>query len=99
MQLRRRRCNEPIVDPFCGVGTVLAVANAFGLDAVGVERSTKRSAQARLLRLARSECENAIKADTQATVRNIPFGSERVAGTCIKCGRPSSVEAWFAKSY
>ncbi len=45
-----------------------------------------------------AECENAIKADTQATVRNIPFGAERVAGTCIKCGRPSSVEAWFAKS-
>ena len=47
-----------IVDPFCGVGTVLAVANAFGLDAVGVERSTKRAAQARLLRIARSECED-----------------------------------------
>ena len=40
-----------------------------------------------------------IKAETQATVRNIPFGSERVAGTCIKCGGTSSVEAWFAKSY
>ncbi|CAN5826930.1 proline--tRNA ligase [soil metagenome] len=46
-----------------------------------------------------AECETAIKADTQATVRNIPFGSERVAGTCIKCGAASSVEAWFAKSY
>ena len=46
-----------------------------------------------------AECENTIKADTQATVRNIPFGAERVPGTCIKCGRESSVEAWFAKSY
>ena len=45
------------------------------------------------------ECEAQIKAETQATVRNIPFGSERVSGTCIKCGGTSSVEAWFAKSY
>ena len=45
------------------------------------------------------ECEAQIKADTQATVRNIPFGSERIAGSCVKCGRESSVEAWFAKSY
>jgi prolyl-tRNA synthetase len=47
----------------------------------------------------RSECEAEIKAETQATVRNIPFGSERKPGACIKCGRESSVEAWFAKSY
>jgi hypothetical protein len=36
-----------IVDPFCGVGTVLAVANALGLDAIGVDRSTRRCEQAR----------------------------------------------------
>lgn len=35
-----------IVDPFCGVGTVPAVANALGLDAVGVELSRKRADQA-----------------------------------------------------
>src|SRR5687767_7929664 len=46
-----------------------------------------------------AECEAQIKAETQATVRNIPFGSERVSGTCVKCGAASSVEAWFAKSY
>ncbi len=34
---------ETIVDPFCGVGTVLAVANALGVSAVGVELSRKRS--------------------------------------------------------
>ena len=45
------------------------------------------------------ECEATIKAETQATLRNIPFGSENVAGTCIKCGKPSTVEAWFAKAY
>ncbi len=38
-----------IVDPFCGVGTVLAVANALGLDAIGVEKSRKRAEQSQAL--------------------------------------------------
>jgi prolyl-tRNA synthetase len=46
-----------------------------------------------------AECETQIKAETQATLRNIPFGSETVAGTCVRCGRPSTGEAWFAKAY
>jgi len=45
------------------------------------------------------ECEAQIKSETQATVRNIPFGSEQVPGSCIRCGREASLEAWFAKSY
>src|SRR4029450_10972390 len=45
------------------------------------------------------ECEAQIKAETQATVRNIPFGSESIVGTCVKCGRPSIGEPWFAKAY
>jgi len=40
-----------VVDPFCGVGSMLAAANAHGLDAIGVERSPKRAARARTLRL------------------------------------------------
>lgn len=40
-----------VVDPFCGVGSVLAVANARGLDAVGVELSRKRAERARTLQL------------------------------------------------
>ncbi len=43
-----------VVDPFCGHGTVLAVANALGLDAVGVELSRKRAQKARSLRVAAS---------------------------------------------
>lgn len=38
-----------VVDPFCGRGTVLAVANTMGLDAIGVELSTKRCRAARAL--------------------------------------------------
>lgn len=40
-----------VVDPFCGVGTVLAVANALGLDALGVEIVAKRARKARALRI------------------------------------------------
>jgi hypothetical protein len=41
-----------VVDPFCGKGTVLAVANSLGLDALGVELSGKRCRAARKLSLA-----------------------------------------------
>lgn len=40
-----------IVDPFCGQGSVLAVANGLGLDAVGVELGRKRAQRARTLTL------------------------------------------------
>lgn len=38
-----------VVDPFCGRGSVLAMANALGLDALGVEISAKRCRAARNL--------------------------------------------------
>jgi hypothetical protein len=50
--VRSTQCRV-VVDPFCGYGTVLAVANAHGLDAIGVERSAKRAERARRLVLAR----------------------------------------------
>jgi hypothetical protein len=40
-----------VVDPFCGQGSVLAVANGLGLDAVGVEVGRKRAQRARTLTL------------------------------------------------
>jgi hypothetical protein len=40
-----------IVDPFCGWGTVLAVANALGLDAVGVDIAPRMCSRARKLRI------------------------------------------------
>jgi prolyl-tRNA synthetase len=46
-----------------------------------------------------ADCEAQIKAETQATLRNLPFTGDRVTGTCVKCGRPSTGEAWFAKAY
>lgn len=38
-----------VVDPFCGRGTVLAVANAMGFDTIGVDLSAKRCRAARSL--------------------------------------------------
>jgi hypothetical protein len=38
-----------VVDPFCGMGSVLAAANAHGLEAIGVELSRRRAARARKL--------------------------------------------------
>ena len=40
-----------VVDPFCGYGTVLAVANGLGLDAVGVDLSSRMCRRARTLRI------------------------------------------------
>jgi hypothetical protein len=53
MELVRRYspATTTIVDPFCGEGMVLAIANALGFDAVGVERNRKRAEKARRLTL------------------------------------------------
>jgi len=40
-----------IVDPFCGWGTVLAVANGLGMEAVGVDLSARMCRRARVLDL------------------------------------------------
>ncbi len=44
-------------------------------------------------------CETEIKARTQATIRNIPFGSATPDGKCVRCDNPAVVSAWFAKAY
>jgi prolyl-tRNA synthetase len=47
-----------------------------------------------------AECEAQIKTETQATIRNLPFTSPKPeGGACVKCGRPATASAWFAKSY
>lgn len=48
--LRDHAHARTIVDPFCGVGTALAVANDLGLDAIGVEINPGRAEKARNLR-------------------------------------------------
>jgi prolyl-tRNA synthetase len=46
-----------------------------------------------------ADCEAQIKTETQATLRNIPLGSPRIEGQCVKCGQSAGVKAWFAKAY
>jgi hypothetical protein len=50
--LRTLPACRTVVDPFCGLGTMLAVANEYGFDAIGVEISPKRAERARTLRVA-----------------------------------------------
>jgi hypothetical protein len=47
--LRWTECRV-VVDLFCGMGTMLAVANAYGLDAIGVEMNRARAERAARLR-------------------------------------------------
>ena len=47
--IRRNTRHRCIVDPFCGQGSVLAVANAQGMDAVGVDTNKRRCRFARQL--------------------------------------------------
>lgn len=47
----RETSTRTIVNPFCGYGSVLAVANAAGMRAIGIERSPKRADRARRLRV------------------------------------------------
>ncbi len=46
-----------------------------------------------------AECEEKIKNDTKATIRNIPFDRQEEQGTCIICGKPSEGRVVFAKAY
>ncbi len=54
--LKTQTATKTVVDPFCGLGTALAVANVMGMDAIGVELSPKRARKAETLQvdLARS---------------------------------------------
>jgi hypothetical protein len=49
--VRDHTASRTVIDPFCGRGTVLAVANALGFDAVGVELIKRRAQVARNLRV------------------------------------------------
>jgi len=46
-----------------------------------------------------AECEAAIKARTQATLRCIPKDGGDVGGACLVCGQPATQTALFAQAY
>ncbi len=45
------------------------------------------------------ECENTIKEDTTATSRCMPFEQERIAESCICCGKPAKKLVLWGKAY
>jgi hypothetical protein len=49
--VQRETRSRIIVDPFCGFGTVLEVANQLGFEAIGVDASSRMCRRARALRL------------------------------------------------
>lgn len=49
--IAQHTASRTVLDPFCGHGTVLAVANALGLDAMGVELGKERARVARNLKV------------------------------------------------
>lgn len=46
-----------------------------------------------------SECELAIKEDTKATIRCLPFDQEEPPGKCLRCGTEANTLAYFARAY
>lgn len=58
-------CGKPIVDPFCGRGTVPAVADSLGHESIGVDIDPEQCRHAEALSLARHEAVNAAQAGTQ----------------------------------
>ena len=45
------------------------------------------------------ECEDKIKENTKATIRNLSFDHQEEKGACIACGKPSSRRVPFARSH
>jgi prolyl-tRNA synthetase len=44
-------------------------------------------------------CEARIKEETKATIRVIPIEGEPVPGACVRCGKPSPQDVYFAQAY
>jgi len=53
--LQESTTTRQVVDPFCGRGTVLAVANSLGLDAMGIDVSARRCRAARSCRVSAAD--------------------------------------------
>eukprot|EP00959_Pyramimonas_sp_CCMP1952_P274612 5740663-Pyramimonas_sp.AAC.1 len=66
------------MDPFCGHGTTLAVANKMGMDAIGVERSIKRCRTSSVLNV-----------EYNCSASNGGYHSEEVYTTVRKTGSGS----------
>ena len=59
----------------------------------------ERKCFARAMWCGERECEEAIKEETSASTRNMPFQQERIAEVCVHCGEPAKYLTYFAKAY
>lgn len=46
-----------------------------------------------------TECEKELKAQTGATIRNMPFEQEHISDTCALCGKPAKHMVYIARAY
>ena len=46
-----------------------------------------------------TECEEAIKDETTATTRCMPFEQEHLSDVCVHCGKPAKKMVYFGKAY
>ncbi|MBO4591424.1 MAG: proline--tRNA ligase, partial [Eubacterium sp.] len=46
-----------------------------------------------------TECEEAIKAETGATTRCMPFEQEEISDVCVHCGKPAKKMVYFGRAY
>jgi prolyl-tRNA synthetase len=44
-------------------------------------------------------CEGLVKEETRATIRVIPLDRSPAAAACVRCGRPSPADVYFAQAY
>lgn len=47
--IKEQTSSHTMINPFCGYGSMLAVSNSFGLNAIGIEKSRKRCEKAKHL--------------------------------------------------
>ena len=45
------------------------------------------------------ECENKIKEEFSATSRCMPFEQEKIADTCVCCGKPAKALVYWGRAY
>ena len=46
-----------------------------------------------------TECEDAIKTESGATIRTIPLRPEGTLNSCVRCGKRAAKVVYFARSY
>ena len=44
-------------------------------------------------------CEEAIKEETGASTRCMPFEQEQIGNVCVRCGKPAKAMVYFGKAY